>query len=72
MSQDQVKWWYWVWLLATINLMQLLLWTNAKTIPMMEKCFGRIVTIEEFHQGPIFPQDEVTTNPINPTHSDPG
>ena len=72
MSQDQIKWWYWYWLLAIINLIQILLWTNAKTIPMMEKWFGRVVTFEELAQGPICPQDEVVPNPINPTQSDPG
>ena len=69
MSQEQVKWWYWLWVLVIINLIQILLWTNAKTIPMMEKGFGRVVTMKEFKQGPICPQDEVIPNPIP---SDPG
>ena len=72
MSQDQVKWWYWGWLLAILNLIQFLLWTNVKTIPMMEKWLGRIVIAEEYLQGPICPQDKVIPNPINPTQSDPG
>ena len=72
MSQDQVKWWYWFWLLAIMNLIQLLLWTNAKTIPMMEKWFGRVVTLDELNRGPICPQDEVIPNPGNPNQSDPG
>ena len=72
MSQDQVKWWYWGWLGAIINLIPVLLWTNAKTIPMMEKWFGRTVTLEEMVNGPICPQDEVIPNPIIPTQSDPG
>ena len=71
MSQEQVKWWYWLWLLAIINLIPVLLWTNAKTIPMMEKWFGRVIN-EEFRLGPICPQDAVTPNSINPTQSDPG
>ena len=45
---------------------------NAKTIPMMEKWFGRIVTLEEMVQGPICPQDGVIPNTINSTQSDPG
>ena len=72
MSQDQVKWWYWLWLLALMNLIQIHLWTNAKTIPMMEKWFGRVVTIDEIIRGPICPQDAVTPNPTNPNQSDPG
>ena len=72
MSQDLVKWWYWFWLLAILNSIPVLLWTNAKTIPMMEKWFGRIVTQEEYQQGPICPQDEVIPNPTNPNQSDPG
>ena len=71
-SQDQVKWWYWIWLLAFLNLMQIILWTNAKTIPRMEKWFGQIVTSEELVQGPICPQDAVIPNPIIHTQSDPG
>ena len=55
-----------------VVLVLVLLWTNAKTIPMMEKWFGRIVTQEEYQQGPICPQDEVIPNPTNPNQSDPG
>ena len=72
MSQDQVKWWYWLWLGAIINLIPIFLWTNNKTIPMMKKWFGRIVTNEEWSNGPICPQDEVIPNSINSTHFDPG
>ena len=71
-SQDQVKWWYWIWLLAFLNLMQIILWTNAKTIPMMEKWFGRVISLEEYLPGPICPQDEAIPNSANPTQSDPG
>ena len=72
MSQDEVKWWYWLWLLAILNSIPLLFWSNAKTIPMMEKWFGRIVTVEEYIQGPICPQDEDIPNPTNSIQSDPG
>ena len=68
LSHDQVKWWYWFWLLPILNLAQVFLWTNTKTIPMMEKWFGRIVPIEEYIQGPICQQDEV----ISSAQSDPG
>ena len=72
LSHDEVKWWYWMWLLVVINIIQFLLWTNVKTIPIMEKCLGQIVTMEQYIQGPICTQDEVIPNPINPTQSDPG
>ena len=46
--------------------------SSTKTIPMMEKWFGRIVPIEEYIQGPICQQDEVISNANEPTLSDPG
>ena len=72
MSHNVVKWWFWAWLLSILNLVQLLLWTNAKTIPFMEKWFGEIVTVEEIVCGPVCHQDEVMPNPINPNQSDTG
>ena len=59
-------------LVPIVHCVLVLFWTNAKTIPMMEKWFGRVVTFEEFNQGPICPQEEVTPNHINSTQSDPG
>ena len=72
LSHDQVKWWYWFWLLPIVNLVQLVLWSNEKTLPVMEKWFGQIVTIEEYVQGPICPKDEVTPKTIDHTQSDSG